>query len=314
MSAPVRAQIGADATTRDLWRLAETEDTEQLERILERGADINASNGEGVTALMRAAYTGRVKMVRALIDQGAELNATRADGFTPLVLAAFFGHVDVVRVLVEHGADLSTSTRFATSAQMWARARCFHEVAQYLEQARSSKHEFGAQPSPLPNQPGEVIAVEEPDSAEPATTADSDLTLESPRVAFADQSISEDIEENPVANQEDKRPLAEPLIVRTLKDPPQISDLVHERPGQLSPAAAFVPRLTSNNTNLFVMTVAVLFISGLCTFAVLTIREARKRNTAVARVREEGASQIIPLSTVTAAGTEQNARHTPTTS
>ena len=60
MSTAVRVQIEVDPATQDLWRLAETDDTGLLEQTLARGADINASNSEGVTALMKAAYNGRV--------------------------------------------------------------------------------------------------------------------------------------------------------------------------------------------------------------------------------------------------------------
>jgi len=74
----------------DLWRLAETTDSDRLESILKSGAEINASNPHGVTALMRAVSLGNGKMVRALLAHGADPNSSRNDQFTPLLLAAFF--------------------------------------------------------------------------------------------------------------------------------------------------------------------------------------------------------------------------------
>ena len=121
------------AATEALWRVAETDDIQRLESIVSQGADVNASNASGMTALMHAASRGRIRMVRALLAHGADPNASRNDKFTPLMLAAFFGHEEVVRVLVEYGASRTAATRFGTSAQIWAAARTFQDVAHYLK-------------------------------------------------------------------------------------------------------------------------------------------------------------------------------------
>ena len=134
-----KAKENKDAATQDLWRIAETDDTDQVESILASGADINASNEHGMTALMQAAASGRIRMVRVLLKYGADPNASRHDKFTPLMLAAFFGHQEIVRILVEHGADTDATTRFGTSAQMWAASRTFKDVAHYLENPRTSR-------------------------------------------------------------------------------------------------------------------------------------------------------------------------------
>ncbi|HTD85830.1 MAG TPA: ankyrin repeat domain-containing protein [Candidatus Binatia bacterium] len=129
---PETAKENLQDATQELWGIAETDDTAEVEPILARGADINARNAHGVTALMRAASRGRAKMVCALLEHGADPNTSRNDKFTPLMLAAFFGHEDIVKILVEHGAETAAATRFGTSAQMWASSRTFKDVAQYL--------------------------------------------------------------------------------------------------------------------------------------------------------------------------------------
>lgn len=129
--AQARRKLVASIT--DLWRVAETNDILALERILSTGVDVNACNEHGTTALMRAAYHGRLHMVKALIARGADPNAVRHDDFTPLTLAAFFGHKDVVRALVQAGAETNRVTRHGTSARMWASARTFAAVAEYLD-------------------------------------------------------------------------------------------------------------------------------------------------------------------------------------
>src|SRR5215831_7283591 len=102
MSGLIATPITSSAT-RDLWKIAETGEVGQLIELLARGADVNASNAAGVTALMVAAYHGRLEMVRALTDHGADPNATDTEGFTAAMLAHHSGHEDIVRLLVARG-------------------------------------------------------------------------------------------------------------------------------------------------------------------------------------------------------------------
>lgn len=92
------------SATRDLWKVAEAGEIGQLIELLARGADVNAGNQAGVTALMLAAYHGRLEMVRALTDHGADVNAIDKDGFSAAMLAQHSHREDIVRLLVARGA------------------------------------------------------------------------------------------------------------------------------------------------------------------------------------------------------------------
>ena len=130
-------QFGFDAATRELWRVAESGDTDALAGILSQGVDVNARNEHGMTALMRAAHNGHDRIVHLLLEHGADPNITRNDKFTALALAAFFGHTGTVRILIENGAKTEVVTRSGTSPKMWATARTFTEAALCLEQQPS---------------------------------------------------------------------------------------------------------------------------------------------------------------------------------
>jgi ankyrin repeat protein len=58
----------------------------------------------GMTALLRAAYKMDWREVRKLIRGGADLNAKDDQGLTALHYAASFGSVELTRTLIEHGA------------------------------------------------------------------------------------------------------------------------------------------------------------------------------------------------------------------
>ena len=56
------------------------------------------------TALMLAAMSGNLKIVERLVEAGADVNATVLSGATPLKFATMCGHPDIAKFLIEHGA------------------------------------------------------------------------------------------------------------------------------------------------------------------------------------------------------------------
>jgi len=81
---------------------------ENLVRFLvANGADVNARDSSGRTALLRAARVRNVAVCNLLIDRGAEINARSNDGSTPLSEACSAGNTPVVRKLIEAGASIN---------------------------------------------------------------------------------------------------------------------------------------------------------------------------------------------------------------
>jgi len=76
-----------------------------LKAIIDAGADVNAANGLGATALIWG--MGDKQKVRMLIAAGANVNAKTKLEKTPLLVAAAHdGYADVLRLLIDKGADL----------------------------------------------------------------------------------------------------------------------------------------------------------------------------------------------------------------
>ena len=72
-------------------------DRDALRALLKQGADVNAVQGDGVTALHWAATRGDADMAHMLVVAGANLSAaTRFGGYTPLHVAAERGYAAVV--------------------------------------------------------------------------------------------------------------------------------------------------------------------------------------------------------------------------
>lgn len=67
--------------------------------LLNHGADVTTSYGEGFTALHAAAQNGNLAIVELLLDNEAPPHPALADGRTPLDLAAEQGHLEIVERL-----------------------------------------------------------------------------------------------------------------------------------------------------------------------------------------------------------------------
>ena len=86
-------------------------DLEAVRLLLRDGADVNAAQGDGMTALHWAAERGDEVLGEVLIYAGARMDAgTRIGHYTPLHLAARGAHAPVVTLLLEAGSDPAART------------------------------------------------------------------------------------------------------------------------------------------------------------------------------------------------------------
>ena len=99
------AMAGAAFAQADIADAASKGNTTEVERLLKRGADVNAQQADGATALQWAAYRGDAKLAELLLKAGAKPDLANRDGATPLWLAAARGDAAVVEALLKGGAD-----------------------------------------------------------------------------------------------------------------------------------------------------------------------------------------------------------------
>jgi ankyrin repeat protein len=88
-----------------LFAAAEKGDAAAAQRLLKKGADVNAKHSDGWTPLILAAGRGDVAMVKLLLDKGARTGAKNPGDPTALKQALLIASVPVVELLLQNGAD-----------------------------------------------------------------------------------------------------------------------------------------------------------------------------------------------------------------
>src|SRR5262245_38220489 len=102
---------------------AMTGDAAGVRAALTSGEDVNAAQGDGMTALHWASRRGDVEVVTMLLAAGANVKAsTRLGSYTPLLLASEAGHAAVLEALAAAGADPKVTTASGVTPLMLASA------------------------------------------------------------------------------------------------------------------------------------------------------------------------------------------------
>ena len=129
--ADVNATQGDGATALH-WATHRT-DLEAADLLIAAGADVGAANELGATPLWLAAMNGSAPMMARLLDAGADPNAALKMGETPLMTAARAGSLRAVELLIDQGADLNEAEHErGQTALMWAVAQRHPDVARLL--------------------------------------------------------------------------------------------------------------------------------------------------------------------------------------
>jgi len=136
--------IFAEASTKEknvqLFYAAERGNLTDVQDALNGGADVNAKNTFGLTALMMASYGGYTlgsyaEIVKLLLDKGADVNIKTKEGITALMEASSDGSAEVVKLLLDKGANVNIKDSKGKTALVIAKDKGKTEIVVMLERA-----------------------------------------------------------------------------------------------------------------------------------------------------------------------------------
>ena len=113
-------QVSAASSVLSVADAAEHGQVSTALEMLERGADANGVQPDGMTALHWAAYWDDTSLARRLIGAGARAKSKNRYGVTPLFLACENGNAAMIELLIQSGADPNATLRGGESALMTA--------------------------------------------------------------------------------------------------------------------------------------------------------------------------------------------------
>jgi ankyrin repeat protein len=111
------------------------DDAETAGLLVRSRANVNATNRYGVPPLFLACTNGNANLVRLLLDAGANANSSLPGGETVLMDAARAGNLEAVKALLARGANPNAKERREQTALMWAAAEGHAAVVRALIEA-----------------------------------------------------------------------------------------------------------------------------------------------------------------------------------
>ncbi|MCW3055607.1 MAG: ankyrin repeat-containing protein [Chthonomonadales bacterium] len=103
------SQASADRAASPLADAVEKQDHTRIQSLLKQGAEVNAAQVDGMTAMLWAAYNDDLATAKRLVTAHADTNLANRYGVKPLSLACTNGNTDLVELLLQGGADPNTT-------------------------------------------------------------------------------------------------------------------------------------------------------------------------------------------------------------
>jgi len=134
----------ANGTTALHWAVYQG-DAELAARLIRAGAKANVTNAFGATPMSEAAASGDAKLIKLLLDAGADADSPNAEGQTALMAVARTGNVEAAQLLLKRGAKVNAIEQWGgQTALMWAAAQSQPEMVKLLIRHRADVNARGA--------------------------------------------------------------------------------------------------------------------------------------------------------------------------
>ena len=203
--------------------------------------------------LWSAAESGDVDALAGILSRGVDINARNQHGMTGLMRAAHNGHERVVRLLLDRGADPNVTRNDRFTALALAAFFGHTETVRILIE-NGAKTEIVTRSGTSPKMWA---------TARTFTEAARCFEQKAPARVVVPLAVK----------------VPKPAV-KTLKDPPEIWDLVREEPRGFNARSAFLSRVQATKTSFAVGAIAALLLVA-CGVGALVLRRSQAPNVAV---------------------------------
>src|SRR5215813_8116925 len=120
---------------RELAEAISQGEVDQIKQLVEQGASLKYLDEWRRTPLIWATIGSGLnnkEVVEVLLDLGADINAQNNNGMTALMEAILYNNVEVAKILIARGADVHLTNRHGSTAVTFARNR---KLFQFVEAA-----------------------------------------------------------------------------------------------------------------------------------------------------------------------------------
>lgn len=104
----------------------------EIERLIQKGAEINAESDEGVTPLVFAVSNNQTRVVNLLIKYGADVNKITSEFETPLLIAVKNQNEEIAEALIRSGANIDFSDRYEATPLHYASIYGYFQLVDML--------------------------------------------------------------------------------------------------------------------------------------------------------------------------------------
>ena len=205
--------------------------------------------------LWRVAEDGDMDALAGILSRGVDVNASNEHGMTALMRGARNGHERMVRALLEHGANPNIARNDKFTALALAAFFGHTETVRILIE-NGAKTEVVTRSGTSPRMWA---------TARTFTEVARCLEQRKPTLAAV-----------PTVPTAAAKP--RPAEVKTLKDPPEIWDLVREEPQGFNAGSAFVSRVKSGKRTFALGAFAALLLLVACGVGALVLRSSQARD------------------------------------
>ena len=106
----MREKMNTRSTQKSFFKACKEGDVKIAKTLIEKGANVNMKNKDGLTPFMIASFCRNVEICNFLLEEGVNMEeVVNMEGDTLLIFASRCVNIEVIKFLIEKGADIEVS-------------------------------------------------------------------------------------------------------------------------------------------------------------------------------------------------------------